>query len=245
LLLDELDNAARAAEVQYKLGSELYDLNRLSEALAAHEASLDRFKRLGDRQGEALAHWGIARLHQGLYDFAAADPHVDEALRLWPQAGRSRELVVLLSDATRIKSFSGLGEVANALAERGLALAEHLGDVGLLAQALSGVAEIRSRITTPRPPELIPVQDRAIALALQAGDWRTLSRVYLGRGTNKMLVGDLEGNVADRRRAVDAAERSGETERLSFAYRSLGVSLMWTGAWEEGRAAIRSALRTP
>ena len=241
LLLDELDNAARAAEVQYKLGSELYDLNRLSEALATYEACLDRFKRLGDRQGEALAHWGIARLHQGLYDFAAAEPHVDEALRLWPAEGQGRELVLLLSDATRIKAFGGSDEAANELAERSLALAEHLGDAGLIAQALSGMAEVRGRITN-RPPELIPTLDRAIKLASQAGNWRTLSRLYLARGTNRMLVGDLEGNVTDRRHAVDAAERSGETERLSFAYRSLAPSLMWTGAWEEGRAAIRSAL---
>jgi DNA-binding CsgD family transcriptional regulator/tetratricopeptide (TPR) repeat protein len=241
LLLDEGDHAAGAAEVQYKLGAELYDLNRLSEALASYEASLDSFKRLGDRQGQALAHWGIARLHQGRYNFVAAEPHVDEAVRLWPSEGQGRELVLLLCDATRIKSVGGSGEAANELAKRAIALAEHLGDVGLTVQALSYMAEVGGGITN-RPPELIPMQDRAIELALQDGDWRSLSRLYLGRGTNRMLVGDLEGNVADRRRAVDAAERTGETVRLSFANYSLGYSLMQTGAWEEARAAIRRAL---
>lgn len=241
LLLDEDDHTPGAAEVQYKLASELYDLNRLSEALAMYDASLDGFKRLGDHQGQALAHWGIARLHQGLYDLAAAEPHVDEALRLWPAERQGRELVLLLCDATRIKAVGGSDKAAKELAERGLALAEHLGDVGLIVQALSGRAEVGGGITT-RPPELIPTQDRAIELALRARDWRTLSRLYLGRGTNRMLVGDLEGNVADRRRAVDAAERTGESVRLAFANYSLGYSLMQTGAWEEARVAIRRAL---
>jgi predicted ATPase len=51
LLLDEADHAARAAEVQYKLGAELYDLNRLSEALAMYEASLCREVGLGGECG--------------------------------------------------------------------------------------------------------------------------------------------------------------------------------------------------
>ena len=46
----------------------------------------------------------------------------------------------------------------------------------------------------------------------------------------------LEKAVADNRRAVEAADRSGETERLRFAYQALGLHCVAMGAWEEGRA---------
>jgi DNA-binding NarL/FixJ family response regulator len=239
LLLDDLDDARRVAEVQYKLGGELFDMARLSEALAAYDASLGGFKRLGDRQGQALAHWGIARLHQGVYEMASAEPHADEALGLWPAERRDSEFVRLLSDATRIKAFVGLLAESGELAKRNLALAEQLGDAGLLAQALSGMAMPgRQAHLTQRRLDL----DRAIDLALQVGNWRTLTLLYIQRATNRLLGGDLDSSVADRRHAIDAAERSGEAERLTFAYQTLGIVLMRTGAWEEARAAVRRSL---
>jgi hypothetical protein len=76
LLLDEMGDAARGAEVQYKLGGELYDLNRLSDALMAYEAALSNFKGLDNVLGQAFAHWGIARMYYGRYDIAFAEPHV-------------------------------------------------------------------------------------------------------------------------------------------------------------------------
>ncbi len=238
LLLDELDDARRVAEVQYRLGGELVDMARVSEALVAYEAALGGFKRLGDRQGQALAHWGIARLHQGVYDMASAEPHVDEALRLWPAERQDSEFVRLLSDATRIKAFVGLLAESGELAKRNLALAEQLGDAGLLPQALSMSLPSRQVHVAQRGLDL----DRAIDLALQVGNWRTLTQLYMQRAENRLLGGDVAGDVADRRQAIDAAERSGVAERLTFAYQTLGLTLIWTGAWEDGRAAVRSSL---
>jgi DNA-binding NarL/FixJ family response regulator len=241
LLVDELDDAARAGEIQYRLGCELYDQDRLSDALAAYDASLGSFKRLSDAQGQALAHWGIARLFLGQYDMASAEPHADEALRLWPAERQDAPFARLLSDATRIKAIAGALAEATQLAERSLALAEKLGDPGLIAHALLGVAEVRSR-PARRVRDDFARMDRAIHLASQVGNWRTLSRAYVGRATVRMLTGDIDGYVTDRRHAIDTAERSGETERLVFSSLTLGGAFLFTGDWEDGRAAVRAGL---
>src|SRR5579859_346199 len=172
---------------------------------------------------------------------ASAEPHVDEALRLWPAERPESELVRLLSDATRIKTFVGRVAESSELAERNLALAEKLGDADLVARALSGMAQPHGW-RGPRQPELRLHLERAIDLALQVGNWRTLTLLYIQRATSKMVTGDLVGSVADRRRAIDAAERSGQTERMIFARQALGFPLMWTGAWDDARAATRTGV---
>src|SRR5438105_12345852 len=72
---------------------------------------------------------------------ASAEPHIDEALRLWPGERQDSELVRLLSDATRIKAFVGRIAESSELAERNLTLAEQFGDAGLVAMALSGMSQ--------------------------------------------------------------------------------------------------------
>jgi DNA-binding NarL/FixJ family response regulator len=169
---------------------------------------------------------------------ASAEPHVDQALRLWPTERQDSELIRLLSDATRIKAFAGRNDESSQLAERNLALAEQLGDAGLVAQALSGLSQPHSR----RRNELALTLERAIELSLQGGNWRTLTLLYTQCGAIKFLTGDVSGSVADRARALDAADRSGQTERMIFAQQALGGALHWTGAWQDARDAMRTCL---
>jgi DNA-binding CsgD family transcriptional regulator len=143
-------------------------------------------------------------------------------------------------DTARAKTFSADGDAAIQLADSALKLAEDLGDPGLIARALVGFAEAHS---ADRPDRiLIQLMDRAESLARQASDWRTLTRVFVDRAVNKVNIGELENAVADNRRAVETADRSGETERLRFALQALGFDSVNIGAWEEGRAAARAGL---
>jgi hypothetical protein len=82
--LVEIGEIARAADVQYRLAGELYDLNHLAGALAAYEAALATFEVLGDFIGQARVHRGIGPLHHGRYDMSTALPYFHAALRLWP-----------------------------------------------------------------------------------------------------------------------------------------------------------------
>jgi DNA-binding CsgD family transcriptional regulator len=239
-VLRELGDPARAAEVQCRLAAELFDLNRLPDALAAYEAALASFEERGDRSGQASVHWGLGRLHLGRYDMRAAVTHLDAALRFWPTQREDAELARLLVDTVRAKWFSADAVSAIQHAEHAVTLAEQLGDGGLIARALVGFAEGHGDDTPDR--RLIELLDRAEGLARAASDWRTLTRVYLNRAVSHINTGELESGIADNRSAIEAADRSGEIERLRFAFQARGLDCVALGAWEEGRAAARAGL---
>ena len=89
-VLHELGEPAHVAEVQCRLAAELYDLNRLPDALAAYEAALATFGQVGDQAGQASVHWGQGRLHLGRYDFVAAVQHVDARCGCGRQSSRTQ-----------------------------------------------------------------------------------------------------------------------------------------------------------
>jgi DNA-binding CsgD family transcriptional regulator/transcriptional regulator with XRE-family HTH domain len=240
LLLARAEHA-EAAATQLRLAGELYDLNQLADALVAYESALGTFERLGDRLGQARVHWGIGLVHRGRYDVSAAVPQFDTALQLWPAERENAELASLLLDAARASLFSRDPTAAHSLAARALELVERCNDPSLLARSLILVAATQM-LRDPRPWPTVAVLDRAERVARAAGDWRTLSYVYLARADRPELSGDLQKALADRRAAVEVAERSGDTERLAFAYHALAETHMMMGDWEEGRVAARKGL---
>jgi tetratricopeptide (TPR) repeat protein len=171
----------------------------------------------------------------------AAVPHFQAALRLWPAEREDAELASLLLDATRASLFSRDWTAGGLLAGRALELTERCDDPGLLVRSLILLAATRM-LEDPRPSPTVATLDRAERLARAAGDWRALSYVYLARADRPELSGDLDQALADRRAAVEAAERSGDTERLAFAYQVVAETHLLMGAWEEGRGAARKGL---
>jgi transcriptional regulator with XRE-family HTH domain/tetratricopeptide (TPR) repeat protein len=234
--------AARAADIQCRLAAELVDLDHSSEALAAYEAALESATPRGDQAVQARARWGLGRLELNRYNMAAAGSHLDLALQVWPPERDPAELVQLLVDAVRAKVFSGQPSGALDLADRAVALAEQLADPGLLARALVGLEEVQGQAGHVRDRQLIELLERAEALAREAGDWRTLTRALLNQSVNLSNAGQLEQCLAANRRAVEAADRSGDTQRLRFAWQALGLECVAAGAWEEGRSAARAGL---
>jgi len=231
-------DSPRAAEVWRRLGDELYDLNRLPDALAAFDAALAIFERLGEMAGQALVHRSIGRLHQGRYDMARAVEHFDAALRVWPADREDAELVGVLVNAARARLYAGSsGEERRALAERGFAIAERIGDPNLVARALVELATLETREFS-----WLPLLDRAEKLAASVSSWRVLQRIYLDRGATYEQTGQLQRSLVDRTKAAGAAERAGETERVAFAYRVMAGLHLELGSWEAGRAAARAAL---
>jgi hypothetical protein len=101
-----MSDDARTAEVQCRLGAELTDLDRVPEAVAAYEAALQLSVPRGDVATQALAHWGLGRLHILHYEMARARTHLDAALELLPTLSEDADLVQLLVDAVRARVFS-------------------------------------------------------------------------------------------------------------------------------------------
>ena len=240
-LLLERGEHGQAAEAQYRLASELYDLNQLANALAAYQAALGTFEHLGDTIGQARVHRGIGLVHRGRYDLAAAVPHFEAALRLWPADREDVELASLQADAARACVFRGDFAAAGALAARAVQVAERCDDPGLLALSLILLASVGEQ-DDPRPCATIKPLDRAERVSRAAGDWRALGYVYLTRAGRRELSGEFDRALADRRAAIEAAERSGDTERLAFAYRMVAGTYLDMGDWEEGRLAARKGI---
>ena len=240
-LLAVLGDEPRATYVQYRLGGELYDLNRIADALAAYAGALEGFTHLEDTVGQALAHAGLGRLYSGLHDFKAAVPHFDAALRLWPPEREDARLAAVLFDYSTALYEIGDFATDNVITERGLALAEQLGDPALVAYALSRLAIQRFR-QDPRPRIRMEIEARAISVARRTQDWRTLSRLFLGAAMSHQLAGELKQCLADRQQASRAAELSGETERIAFAHAMVAWTHYRLGDWTAGRAAARTAL---
>jgi predicted ATPase/DNA-binding CsgD family transcriptional regulator len=239
-ILRDLEEPVQAAHVQCRLAAELFDLYRQPEALDAYAKALFEFEQRGDHGGMASVHWGLGRVQLGRYDMDAALTHLDTATRLWPDDRDESELSRLLVDTARAKVFGGDRPGAIQVANQALQLAEQRGDAGVIARALVGVAEAQSGDKPDR--ELIQLMNRAESLARGVADWRTLTRVFIDRAVNRINIGEIQQAVADNRCAVEAADRSGETERLRFAYRALGWHCIPLGAWEEGRSAARRGL---
>jgi DNA-binding CsgD family transcriptional regulator/tetratricopeptide (TPR) repeat protein len=241
-VLEEHGDDLRAAELRRRMAGDLYDLNRVDAALAAYATALATFERYGDAQGEARAHHGIGYVHLGRYEVANAIAHFDKALQVWPGDAEDPELAELLLDSVRARNFSSHAATAGAYAERGLALAERLGNPGLLARALCEAAQCRYW-QDPKPTTCMPLLDRAAVVARGARAWRVLHRVHLLQGLAHTMAGELELALAARQRALAVAQSSGEIERVAFVHYTIAHASLVLGDWESGRTAARAGLQ--
>jgi len=233
------DEELQRAEVRCKLASELNDLDRPDDAIALYQAALASYERVADPVLQARVHRGIAWVHQIRFDLTRALPHLDAALRLWPAEHADREFTLLLLDAARAQLFARNTTAAANLAERGLALANRLGDPALEARALLETAVVQWHGVDAAA--VIRLLDRAEVLGLRARDWPTLQRVYANRSGLRYRHGDLEGVWTDSRRAVEIAERMGAPERIAGALLNYVENCYLRGMWQEGREAARKA----
>src|SRR6185437_8385369 len=80
------------------------------------------------------------------------------------------------------------------------------------------------------------------ALAHGINGWRTLHRVHLIRAVKAWMAGEHERALAERTKALEAAEHSGEVERAAFAIQTMAGGCLWLGLWAQGRATIHSAI---
>ena len=150
-LLCERGDEGMAARVQLRLAAELQDLNRLLDAVAAYEAALAAFEHLGTTRWNGFGALGCGRLHDFAPHYACSRAPPGRGAAALAERGRTAELASLLADAARAKSFGGDSVGAIQLAERGFALAERLGDAGLLARALLGLVTAHHQDMLDRP----------------------------------------------------------------------------------------------
>jgi DNA-binding CsgD family transcriptional regulator/tetratricopeptide (TPR) repeat protein len=229
-----------AADLLRKLGSELGDLNRPTEAIAAYEAALTYYEAQRDPIEEARLHREIAWIHQRRYNFDAALPHLEVALRMWAEERLDAEFARLLFDAARTYHFVTDFATARELVDRGLAVARQLGDGALEARGLLESAGLQT--SEGVPTRLVASTfDGAEALAQLAGDRRTLSRLHSARAMSNFFAGRLLVAKTEYVRQMDAANRAGLPDRVAFAAGMVATTSIELGEWADGRAAGRTA----
>jgi len=234
-------DASSIADLHRKIGDKLNALDRTAEALVAYEVSLRSYASLDDMPGQARVERAIAWVQQERFELAAAAPHLEAALRLWPAGQEDAEYAHLLIDAARAKVFSAELAAASPLADSGLSVAERLGAPALLAEALLVTAVLKTLAASASADTLFGLYDRAEKLAHQAQDWDLLSKAYGNRAALRLQLGDLRGCVADRQRAVDVSEASGSPHLVAFWLSNLGHDLYPLGDWRPARAAMEHA----
>jgi DNA-binding CsgD family transcriptional regulator/tetratricopeptide (TPR) repeat protein len=229
-----------AADVQLRLAHELYDLNLLPEAIASYTSALLSYGLVDDKVGQARAHRGLGLVYDGRYERRTAVQHFQAALWLWPAERQDVELAWLQMEASRAIFYCGEGIAALSLAEKSFDLAQKYGSPGLVSRALGRLAT-NQMLVDPRPSTALASLNRAVDMARESADWRSLARVCLSRADMHQLSGDWPRALADRREAIAAAERCGEMERVVFAHANVAETLVPMGRWKDGRVAGRTA----
>jgi predicted ATPase/class 3 adenylate cyclase len=221
-LESELDNVRAALDWSFESG-------RVQDALRA-VSSLQRFWRahghvsearrwlslgldLGDSvpaEVRADALWAAARQATAQSDWEAAVPLLEDALALFREQGRGREVVFALSELGYAALRRDDPKSAVALCEEALALARELGDPRAISGVLSILAEV-SR-TQGEHERALALSGEAVGLRRALGDTTLIADSTYHLGVAAFGSGDLE-------RAEQAFEES-----LSLA-RELGDAL--------------------
>jgi DNA-binding CsgD family transcriptional regulator/tetratricopeptide (TPR) repeat protein len=134
---------------------------------------------------------------------------------------------------------NGFDDAIDAL-EGAAALRRELGDLRRLGGVLCSLA--RSLREAGRTPEAELVVREAIGLLEPLGLTRELGRAYGARCQLCMIVADLEGTVAWGAKAIDIAERLGDTETLVHALASVGTAMLHVGL-PDGEEKLERSLR--
>jgi DNA-binding CsgD family transcriptional regulator len=203
--------------------------------------ALEQYERLHDPAGQARVEQAIAWVKQERFDLRAAMPHLDAALRLWPANQEDASYARLQLDVARARVFAGDPAAAAPFAERGLAIAERLGDAALIARALSEVAGVRSWDGSARIAELLQLYLRAESFAQRAHDWYLLTRICHNRSDEKLGAGDLQGSLDDRSQALEFSDHTGMPHLQANVLGNVARICYRMGDWRAARTNAEQA----
>lgn len=166
---------------------------------AALEAR-DQLLAAGDRDGAAAASALLSEMRWYRGDRDGAFRHLDDAVELAPGRAESAEQALVLARLARTQMLAASYDAALASGREALALAEHLGDVELQAEALNSIGSARVRRGDEQG-----FGDLERAIELAAGT-RAAIVAYNNLGALLAEAGrrDASDDVLDRGRALAA-----------------------------------------
>jgi DNA-binding CsgD family transcriptional regulator len=124
--------------------------------------------------------------------------------------------------------------------ELALAVRRELGEQVRVGDLMSSLA--RALHMSGRAPEASKLAGDAVALLEPLGANTELARAYATRSQISMVLGEVDSTLAWGERAIELAERLGETETLVHALNSVGSGMLLAGHLE-GEEKLERSLR--
>jgi predicted ATPase/class 3 adenylate cyclase len=188
----------------------------------------------------ADALWTAAQQATAQYDWAAATPLLEEALHLYREDGRGREVVFALSDLGFVALLQDDLDRAAQLCEEALDVARELDDKRAISAALMNLADVRS--TQGDHEAALAHYDEALELRRALGDPLLIANATYNLGVAAFRAGDLER----ARRTVEASlalsRPLGEDLHIAAALFTLAEINLLEGEPDRAGPAIQESL---
>jgi predicted ATPase len=252
-LEQELDNLRAALDWCFAAG-------RVEEALQAI-SSLERFWRAHGHVSEARrwlslglglaseiagevradALWTAARQATAQSDWSAAVPLLEDALELFREQGRNREVVFALSELGFMALRQDEPERATVLCEEALAIARSLGD----KRASSGVLNILANVAsaTGDYERGIALSEEALALRRELGDPLLVADSIYHVGLAAFAGGDLDRAQEAFSEALARVRELGEEVFTAAALCMLGTTALLRDDLSRATECLQESLR--
>jgi predicted ATPase/DNA-binding SARP family transcriptional activator len=188
----------------------------------------------------ADALWTAAQQATAQYDWAAAEPLLDEALELFRTTGRGRETVFALSDLGFVTLMQGETERSSAFCEEALAAARDLDDARAISAALMSLGDVRS--TQGAHEEARALYEEAVDLRRTLGDPLLVADAVYNLGVIAFKGGELERAQEACTEALAIARTLGEATHVAAAQFTLAEIHLLAGAYVAAEEAIRESL---
>ncbi len=188
----------------------------------------------------ADALWTAARQAAAQSDWSAAEPLLREALPLFRNADRGREVAFTLSELAFVALRRGDPEQAATLCEEALAVARDLGDGRAISGALQALGEVQS--TQGEHERALTHFDEAVALRRALGDPLLVTDAVHNLGWAAFLAGDVDRSRKAFEESLALARRFGEALHPAEALRMLGELDLLAGDADGAERRIRESL---
>ncbi len=213
---DDGDALRRQAELLYGAGILAYRHYAWGEIRPGpyFEASLERYRRLGDERGMANVLTNLGRLTVRSGEFDEATRLIEEALVIQRRLDNGKGIAVALDSLSRAAMTRGAYDEAQAYAEECLAIYRRLGDRLGEADTLLFIGNIA--FNRDDQVEAQARCEEAAALFQALGNRHGLANSYSMLGQTLVVQGDLEGAEAILQDALSRAREIGD-ERAEMA----------------------------
>jgi serine phosphatase RsbU (regulator of sigma subunit) len=223
------------AELYSGLGEALYRQNRFTESTEALRNAIDIYRSMEDVDNVARMYARLGRVEW----YAGNRPEglrvCLEGMEQVKDAPDSLGKAILIHEAARAYYFDGNSEKALPLCRQALALAEHLNDVTLQADALATLGIL----TGVTPEESLEALSKAVELAEANGLLQVAVRAYINLGSmTRAWRGDNDTALKCFRRSAELGKMRGVASEEFLGLMSYLSCLFAPGRLREIREAL-------